>query len=60
LIVLCDGVTAEGLGWFRAASSRRTSARSSSFHCVQIGRQGNGTLEALARGSGGQFVQVQG
>ena len=30
------------------------------FHCVQIGTGGDGTLEKLASGTGGDFVRVDG
>ncbi len=60
VIVLCDGETAEGPGWvepfLRAANQRARVV----FHCVQIGASGDGTLEKLAAGSGGDFVRVDG
>lgn len=58
VIVLCDGGTAEGPGWvepFLRASARRSRIR---FHGIQIGTGGDGTLEALARGTGGDYLVV--
>lgn len=58
LIVLCDGATAEGAAWVKPlfeAVGQETCLR---IDCVQIGGSGNGTLEALAEESGGQFVRV--
>jgi hypothetical protein len=60
IIVLCDGETAEGPGWvepfLRTANQRARVV----FHCVQIGAGGDGTLEKLAAGTGGDFVRVDG
>lgn len=58
VIVLCDGDTAEGRGWvwpWWREVAEETCVR---FHCVQLGSGGNGTLEALAEVSGGEFVRV--
>lgn len=60
VIVLCDGATTEGPGWVAGWLARENEAAQLVFHCVQIGTDGNGTLEALARGTGGEFVRVQG
>ena len=58
VIVLCDGATAEGSDWvapFWEAVGWRSEVI---FHCVQLGGGGNGTLEELARVSGGEFVRA--
>jgi hypothetical protein len=60
VIVLCDGATTEGPGWVAGWLAQENERAQIVFHCVQIGSEGNGTLEALARGSGGEFVRVQG
>jgi Mg-chelatase subunit ChlD len=60
VIVLCDGATGDGPGWVQPWLERENERARIVFHCVQIGSEGNGTLEALARGSGGEFVQVRG
>lgn len=60
IMVLCDGETSEGpewveewMGWIQASSPVR-------FHCVQIGTAGDGTLQALAKESGGDFLERDG
>lgn len=60
VIVLCDGATTEGPGWVERWLATENEAAQLVFHCVQIGVEGNGTLEALAHGSSGEFVRVQG
>jgi hypothetical protein len=58
VIVLCDGETAEGPGWvdpFLVSANQRARVV---FHCVKIGAGGDGTLEKLAQGTGGDFVRV--
>ncbi len=60
VIVLCDGATSEGPGWVARWLAQENERAQLVFHCVQIGNQGNGTLEALAEGTGGEFVQVDG
>lgn len=60
VIVLCDGATSEGPGWAARWLAEENEGAQIVFHCVQIGNQGNGTLEALARGSNGQFVHIPG
>jgi len=60
VIVLCDGATSEGSGWVARWLSEENEQAQLVFHCVQIGTEGNGTLEALAAGSGGQFLRVEG
>ena len=58
VIVLCDGATAEGAAWVAPLFRAVREATCVRFDCVQIGNGGNGTLEALAAESGGQFVRV--
>jgi len=58
LIVLCDGATVEGPGWVQPFLARVNPRLRVVFHCVQIGEGGDGTLERLAAGTGGQFVRV--
>ena len=60
VIVLCDGATTEGPGWVARWLEEENERAQLIFHCVQIGTEGNGTLEALAAGSGGEFLRVQG
>lgn len=60
VIVLCDGATHEGPEWVRGFLSRVNSAARVAFDGVQIGREGDGTLERLAQGSGGEFVKIDG
>lgn len=58
VIVLCDGATSEGPDWARGFLEQSCAEACLQFDCVQIGNRGNGTLEALAEGTGGQFLQV--
>ena len=58
VIVLCDGETSEGPGWVQALLEGPNEDAALAFHSVQIGGGDDGTLEALARGSGGDFVRV--
>ena len=60
VIVLCDGATTEGPAWVARWLAEQNERAQLVFHCVQIGNEGNGTLEALSTGSGGKFVRVQG
>lgn len=60
VILLCDGDTAEGNGWVERFLKEVNSAARVIFYAVQIGGTGDGTLEALARGSGGEFVHIPG
>jgi hypothetical protein len=61
VIVLCDGKTTDGTGWVARWLAEENEERAELvFHCVQIGSQGDGTLEALSSGSGGVFVRVPG
>ncbi len=58
LIVLCDGDTASGRGWVQPLLRRIQVDAQVRVHCVLIGTQGDGTLEALAKGTGGDFVRI--
>lgn len=58
VVVLCDGETAEGPGWVRGLLEGPNQEAALVFHCVQIGGGGDGTLEALAKGSGGSYLVV--
>jgi hypothetical protein len=60
VIVLCDGATNEGPGWVPSFLSRVNQRARILFHAVQIGAEGDGTLERLAQGSGGEFVHIDG
>ncbi len=60
VIVLCDGDTNEGAGWVERFLKEVNSTARVVFYAVQIGGTGDGTLEALARGSGGEFVHIPG
>lgn len=60
VIVLCDGATTEGPGWVAGWLAEENVEARLVFHCVQIGQDGNGTLEALAEGSDGRFLRVPG
>ncbi len=60
VIVLCDGATSEGPAWVAPWLAENNERAKVVFHCIQIGVGGNGTLESLAKGSGGEFVRVQG
>ena len=57
VVVLCDGATDEGSAWVEGFLERVNSEARIVFHCVQIGDFGDGTLEALARHTGGDFVR---
>lgn len=59
VMVLCDGATAEGRTWVQPFLDRILDATRIRFHGVQIGGAGDGTLQALAQGTGGEFVQVR-
>lgn len=60
VIVLCDGATAEGKRWVRPWLDRCNGEARLVFHCVEIGNSGDGTLEALASGTGGDFARIEG
>lgn len=57
VVVLCDGLTAEGPSWVRPFLESVNSERCVVFYAVQIGGGGDGTLNELAQRTGGQFVQ---
>ncbi|MCK6447336.1 MAG: VWA domain-containing protein [Planctomycetes bacterium] len=56
VVILCDGQTAEGPGWVQPFLEAVNGERCVVFYGVQIGSVGDGTLEGLARASGGEFV----
>lgn len=56
LVVLCDGRTDEGPGWLRWFLRRVNGQARVVVHGVQIGQAGDGSLELLARETGGEFV----
>lgn len=58
VVVLCDGATTEGAGWVGPWLRRHNGRLRVRFHGVQIGEGGDGTLEELARETGGQFVRI--
>ncbi|MFT5284391.1 MAG: hypothetical protein ACI8TQ_000547 [Planctomycetota bacterium] len=58
IIVLCDGSTDTGPSWIAPLLERVNVDLQVVFHCVQIGSNGDGSLEALARLSGGEFVEI--
>jgi Mg-chelatase subunit ChlD len=60
VIVLCDGETAEGAAWAGAFAARLHEEARVAIHCVQVGPAGDGTLERLAAGTGGDYVRVDG
>jgi len=60
IVILCDGETASGPGWVRPLLTEIRAETRIRFHCVQLGSNGDGTLERLARGSGGDFIRVGG
>jgi hypothetical protein len=59
VVVLCDGATEEGPRWVAPLLARVNERACVVFHCVQIGPGGDGTLEALAAETGGDFVRVR-
>jgi hypothetical protein len=60
VIVLCDGATNEGPEWVDGFQRRANAIARVVFDCVEIGHEGDGTLPRLARGSGGEYVRVDG
>ena len=58
--LLCDGDTEEGPSWVEPWIRENNEAAQLIFHCVQIGRRGDGTLKRLAELTGGQFLRVEG
>ena len=59
VVVLCDGATAEGPAWVERWVDRVGEDLQLMIHGVQIGSHGDGTLEALAAATGGQFVRIE-
>ncbi|MFT5689454.1 MAG: hypothetical protein ACI8PQ_002300, partial [Planctomycetota bacterium] len=60
VVVLCDGATASGAGWVQDWIEATQEDLQLIIHGVQIGSHGDGTLEALAEGTGGKFIRVDG
>lgn len=60
IVLLCDGDTNEGKGWVAQFLEETNVAARIVFYGVQIGGTGDGTLEALSHGSGGEFVRIPG
>lgn len=58
MIVLCDGDTDTGSDWVAPTISKANEEAQLVFHCVQIGSEGDGTLETLSEITGGTFIQV--
>lgn len=58
VIVVCDGQTQDGPSWVGPLLETAGEEACLTFHGVQIGNTGDGTLERLAEGSGGEFVLV--
>lgn len=58
VVVLCDGATNEGAAWIEPFLERVNPRLRITFHSVLIGTAGDGALEALAKGSGGQFLRI--
>lgn len=59
IVILCDGATAEGPVWVRPWLAKVNGEAMMTYHCALIGSGGDGTLEALAEGSEGDFVRVE-
>ena len=59
LVVLCDGKTANGVEWVTPFLRLYRAQTGIVVHGVQIGAAGDGTLEALAEGTGGEFVRIE-
>ena len=57
IVVLCDGETDSGPGWVKPFLTRYNEAARVMFHGVLVGHGGDGTLEALAEGSGGSVAR---
>jgi len=60
VIVLCDGETDEGPAWVEPWLRSNQEGAQLVFHCVQVGHRGDGTLERLAKLTGGQFLRIEG
>jgi Mg-chelatase subunit ChlD len=58
IIVLCDGDTIAGPDWVRGTVDAIRERARLVFHCVQIGDDGDGTLEQLAESTGGDFIHI--
>lgn len=56
ILVLCDGRTDEGSAWVGPFLRRANPTARVVVHAVQIGAAGDGTLETLARETGGDFI----
>jgi hypothetical protein len=60
VVILCDGQTGSGKGWVQPLLDRVGEATQVVFECVLIGNSGDGTLQALAQQTGGEYVRVGG
>lgn len=60
IVILCDGETAEGRGWVKPLLDRVQGVARVRIHCVLVGVKGDGTLEDLAEGTGGDFLRIGG
>lgn len=60
VVILCDGGTDTGSAWVEPFLRDINSEARLLFHAVRIGGAGDGTLQALALGSGGRCVDVDG
>lgn len=60
VVVLCDGETASGPGWVVPFLDGIRAEVRVVFHCVLLATGGDGTLEALARETGGELLRVGG
>ncbi len=60
IVLLCDGDTNEGSAWVAQFLKETNTVARIVFYGVQIGGTGDGTLQALSEGSGGEFVQIPG
>ena len=58
VVILCDGATSEGPQWVPSLLRKVHPLAHIRFDCVQIGGGGDGTLQRLAEGSGGEFVRI--
>lgn len=59
VIVLCDGQVSRGFLSFLPDLLEANERAWLVFHCLQIGRGGDGVLESLAESTGGEFLNVQ-
>jgi hypothetical protein len=60
VVILCDGHTNSGSEWVAPFLRDFNSKARLLFHTVRIGGSGDGTLKALAEGTGGRCVDVRG